>query len=34
MAAASVTTASPWRNAGTLPMGLIARYAGAFMVVP
>ena len=34
MAATSVTTISPCWIAGTLPMGLIARYAGAFIVVP
>jgi hypothetical protein len=34
MAAASVTTAAPWRRAGTLPMGFTARYSGAFMEVP
>jgi hypothetical protein len=34
IAAASVTTVSPWRSVGTLPIGLIARYAGAFIVVP
>jgi len=27
-------TVSPWRNAGTLPIGLTARYSGDFIVVP
>ena len=30
MAAVSVTTASPWRNAGTLPIGLMAEIGGPF----
>jgi hypothetical protein len=29
IAADSVTTVSPWRIAGTFPIGLIARYAGS-----
>jgi hypothetical protein len=34
MAADSVTTVSPSRRAGTLPIGLTARYSGAFIVLP
>jgi len=33
IAAPSVMTLSPCRRAGTLPIGLMARYAGAFMLV-
>src|SRR5262245_29327830 len=34
MAAHSVTTVSPCRMAGTLPIGLMARYSAAFIPVP
>jgi len=34
MAAHSVTVTPRWVMAGTLPIGLIARYSGAFIVVP
>jgi hypothetical protein len=34
MAAHSVTTVSPWRSVGTFPIGLSARYSGAFIAAP
>ena len=34
MAAHSVTTSPSQTMAGTLPIGLMARYSGAFIVVP
>ena len=34
MAATSVTTVSPCLIAGTLPIGLTARYSGDFIEVP
>ena len=34
MAAHSVTTTPPWTMAGTLPIGLIARYWGDFIAAP